>query len=206
MRIIAVWLLLCSVTFAQVPQAVEEVSESVGLLFAENGAGGSCVYIGDRYALTANHVLEGKTGYAKWGSIRVKAKQLAGEVDTDQAIIELEEAPSIKAAKLAKLESYRDHKLYCIGFDHADASKKRIFFGDVDEVRINAEVTPLGRILKGKDNWIYIVKSPATPGNSGGGVFNYKGEVLCNISAKTDTETFTTGYVIVHKLLEGLQK
>jgi S1-C subfamily serine protease len=192
MRTILAWLFLCVPLFAQ-PEPVKQAADSVGLLYTDKGAG-SCVYIGNNLCASAYHVIEGSTsGKAIFGDEQIPMTVKLFDKKTDAAIVELEKTPSVKAVKIGKFNSRSGKTLYCIGYDRAQADRKRIFFGKTVNAWTNND----------ESTSFHLIASPAVSGNSGGAVLDEDGQLVATITATDGTNTWSSGYLGFKKLLEN---
>lgn len=147
--------------------------------YVTNGAGSGVVYSKDGYILTNNHVIEGAS------SIKVtmhngdtyKASVVAADAQTDVAVIK------VKADNLDAVDLGDSSKLSVGDLAIAIGNPLGTLAGSATEGIISGlerEIT-----LSGKNMVLLQISASVNPGNSGGGVFDHKGNLIGLVVAKS---------------------
>ena len=155
-------------------QIEQEVASGTGFLFSSKN-----------YVITNYHVVEEASSilvkFVNWKA--VKAEVIASDKRNDIAILKLASAPPLLTVpiKLGDSSSTRmGNKIFTIGYPASDIMGERPKYS---EGVINALTGA------GDDPTFFQISVPIQPGNSGGPLFNEKGEVIGITSASLSLET-----------------
>lgn len=184
-----------------------QAAESVVGIQTQTGLG-SATYIGDGLYVSAHHVAEG----AEDLPIAVidfhlqtihEGNLVAINRDYDLIIIKVEDIDSIvtPAAPVAWDDAKEGDIVHGVGFgvsysDEIEGCERRIWSGTVAGFRKN---------IGGHQPNCVLSTNPAIPGDSGGALFNDKGELLGVIHATDYIHTYSIRNACIHQLLRRLE-
>ena len=187
-------------------QSIQAAESVVGI---ECSTGwGSATHIGDGLFVTAHHVVEG----AEDQPIAIVDHHLqaiyAGFVaiinkDYDLAIVKAHEPEKVvtPVAPVAWNDAKEGDTVHGVGFgvsysDNKPGAERRIWSGTVTDFSIN---------IGGNQPNCLQSTNPAIPGDSGGALFNDKGELLGVIHATDYIHTYSIRNACIHQLLRRLE-
>jgi S1-C subfamily serine protease len=185
---------------ADIPAPVRKAAKSVGqvlYLSPTGNAYGSCVYLGDKLAATAAHVVDGPGKFETlWqgGEVAIKGRVLYVNVGRDQAIIGLAAEPPVEGVRIATTTHEELMKLkeplYAVGFDYGVRKRSWGTLASGKSAKLNRDFPVLETL------------GFAIGGNSGGGLFTKDGELVGNISSTSKDFFYTTS---IESLTRGLE-
>ena len=187
-------------------QSIQAAESVVGIQSAYGF--GSATHIGDGLFVSAHHVVEG----AEDQPIAIVDHHLqviySGHVkiynvDYDLVIIKADkpEAVITPAAPVAWDDAKEGDTVHGVGFgvsysDNKEGCERRIWSGTVTDFSIN---------IGGSQPNCLQSTNPAIPGDSGGALFNDKGELLGVIHATDYIHTYSIRNACIHQLLRRLE-
>ena len=164
---------------------IAKCRNSIGRVVCSDRGGvnsiGSCTYLGESIVLTAAHVVrDAQRIYVDIGGEMIPARILStGE--TDQCLLQLSRPARVAGIPLASNEVQKNETLFAAGFDGGRTLRfwgGRVvkFYGDESGPHAAAEFVGNNR--------------GSVSGDSGGGVFNERGELVSNLWGSTGGNTF----------------
>jgi V8-like Glu-specific endopeptidase len=149
-----------------VQQRLASVARVVGYSRDGSLTFGTGVYIGDRYVITAKHVLRGcyKARCEFYDNAVIEVIETFDSNSTDQSVLTLATQPSVQPAKIASVDPVAGSTVTLAGFDNG----KRLRFFDT-------QIGVAGRYSAGT---VTDAMARSVSGNSGGPVFNNQGEFI----------------------------
>jgi hypothetical protein len=160
------------------------------------GATGTGCLIAPTWVLTADHVTEGYPAKVQFRNEEIQVVGRWQDKFADCAVLKLAHQPRTgKVLTVARQEG--SGIVCCVGFDNGNTSRLRMFEGTV-EPRAG--------------NWTELRIRPhnarmAEHGNSGGPVFNARGEVLSSLHSNSDMGyTYANSNTQLHQFIERIRQ
>ena len=162
---------------AGIVEEVAMVRETVVHIGTHSGQGSGCVVGKNGIVITAKHVVENCTAdqitVTMDDHTKYKVKYFVEDRENDLAFLQLDllRGTLLKAAKFAPTDPQIGEVLFLMGSPHG--------IGQFNSVSVGI-LSAKGRDLGGRWQWSCMLQStvPAFPGNSGGPVFNMKGQIV----------------------------
>lgn len=169
---------LCSDSIVEI---TTETVQSAGPLrqFIASGAGSGVIITGDGYIVTCNHVVEGArliTVHLKNGE-NYNATMVGQDKKTDLAILKIEAGDLAKAIPGDSDSLIVGEPAFAIGNP----------LGELGGTMSEGIISALDReiIIEGENMELLQTTAAVNPGNSGGGLFNGRGELIGIVNAKS---------------------
>jgi len=194
--------------------SVEYVAPTEDVLLASNSVVGiesitgmgSATYIGRGLFVSAHHVVEGNEDnpvvIKDWHlGVRYVGRVVAYDVDSDLVIIATDDAVITPPARLAWGDPAVGDRVHGVGFgvsysDEKAGCERRIWSGLVSSYTEN---------IGGHAPNAIKSTNPSIPGDSGGALFNDKGELIGVIHATDYIHCYSIRNACIHKLLRRLE-
>lgn len=147
--------------------------------YVSSGAGSGVIYSSDGYIITNNHVIDGATNITVImnNGTKYTAELIGNDDKTDLAILKID-ATGLQAAKFGDSNSLVvGEQVIAIGNPLGELG------GSVSEGIISAKDREIQ--IDNKTMTLLQTTAAVNPGNSGGGLFNLKGELIGIVNAKS---------------------
>lgn len=168
-----------STVYSDVTSVVEAVIETVVGIETDMGSGSGVIISTDGYIITCNHVIADAStiGVILHDGSRYTARLIGTDAKTDIAVLKIE-ATELSAATIGVSA---DAKLgnYVVAVGNA--------IGELINSVSNGIISGLDRTIsvEGVSMTLMQTNAAVNPGNSGGGLFNMKGELIGIVNAKS---------------------